>query len=401
MLEAVRYHIFMIARVLNNREGRPTADLFAPIAVGHLRLQNRIFMAPMTRGRARYDGVPISSMVEYYSRRAAAGLILTEAVAVSPMARGWCNAPSIYTNEQVEAWREVTRGVSRSGGRIFAQLWYVGRVSHPDFLDGRTPLAPSAIRPDQELHTPLGKKPCVRPREMDIDDIRQAVQEYATAGRRAIEAGFDGVQIHAANGYLPDQFLRDGSNRRVDAYGGSAKNRARFLCETIEAIADGIGMGRVAVRLSPRNAYNDMQDRDPMTTFATVAEALADFDLAFLEVVEPLPGHFMAADGEPVLPAMRMAFPGVVVVNGGYTRALGDEAIAANSTDAVSFGVPFLSNPDFVERVRTNAPLNAPDFNTFYTPGEPGYLDYPTLEESGGKALGEYRILSLDEAKRH
>jgi N-ethylmaleimide reductase len=376
-------------------------NLFDPLKAGNLHMPNRILMAPMTRGRARMDGVPNTNMIEYYARRADSGLIVTEATAVSPMGRGWCHAPSIYTDEQVRAWRNVTAAVRRRGGRIFAQLWYVGRVSHPDFLDGKTPLSPSAIRPNQESHTPLGKKSCVTPREMTLDDIRLTIQEYASAALRAVEAGFDGVQIHAANGYLPDQFLRDGSNRRSDAYGGSAKHRVRFLYETVDAIAAAIGAHRVAVRLSPRNAYNDMYDSEPLETFVVAAEALADFELAFLEVMEALPGHFMAGEGEPVLPAMRAAFPGVIVVNGGYTKSLAEAAIASGAVDAVAFGIPFLSNPDLVDRFRLDASLNAPDFNTFYTYGEPGYLDYPTLQESGGRPIGEYRTLSLSEAKRH
>lgn len=377
------------------------AGLFDPLRAGDMTLANRILMAPMTRGRASATGVPTRSMIEYYARRADSGLMVSEAVAISPMGRGWCNAPSIYTDEQVAAWRDITAVVKERGGRIVAQLWYVGRVSHPEFLEGRIPLAPSAIQPKQDSHTPTGKKSCVLPREMSIEDIQRTVEEYASAASRAMEAGFDGVQIHAASGYLPDQFLRDGSNRREDAYGGSACNRCRFLHEVVAATSNSVGAKRVSVRLSPRNPYNDMQDSDAPATFEAAARMLAKFDLAFLEVVEALPGHFMAGEGEPVVPVIRAAFPGVLVVNGGYTMALADHVIRTGAVDAVSFGIPFLSNPDLVERFRTDAPLNAPDFETFYTPGEPGYLDYPTLQETSGKAIGEYRTLSLDEAKRH
>jgi N-ethylmaleimide reductase len=236
---------------------------------------------------------------------------------------------------------------------------------------------------------------------MQLDDIRQAINEYSVAAARAIEAGFDGIQIHAASGYLPDQFLRSGSNERQDLYGGSARNRARFLQEIVAATAQTIGEERVSVRLSTGNPYNDMFDSQPAVTFGTAARVLADFRLSYLEVVEPIPGHFMAGTGEPVLPAMRAAFPGIMVVNGGYTRELADRAISSGAVDAVAFGIPFLCNPDAVSRFRDNSPLNAPDPSTFYTPGEPGYLDYPTLQQAGGVAKGDYRVLSLDEAKKH
>ena len=375
--------------------------LFDPLRVGAITLPNRILMAPMTRGRAQADGTPTPPMVEYYARRAEAGLLITEATATSPAGRGWCNAPSLYATPHVAAWRAVTAAVHGRGGRIFAQLWFVGRVSHPDFLEGDTPLAPSAIRPEQAAHTPTGTKPCVTPREMTLDDIRSAVDDYASGARNAIAAGFDGVEVHAANGYLPDQFLRDGSNRRQDAYGGSIAHRVRFLAEVVEAIGGAIGRERVGVRLSPYNAYNDMRDSDPVATFESAARMLSGARIAFLEIMEGLPGHFLHVPGEPILPRVRAAYEGVLVANGGYDGVTAARAIAAGAVDAVAFGIPFLSNPDFVERLRIGAPLNAPDPATFYSAGEPGYLDYPTLAEAGGRAVGDYRELSLDEAKRH
>lgn len=385
----------------SRKKYRRVPGLFDPLKMGSLALPNRMLMAPMTRGRARADGVPNPNMIEYYEQRSDAGLIVTEATCISPMGRGWCNAPSIYTQSQQDTWKLVTAAVKRRGGRIQCQLWHLGRVSHPDFLEGRIPLAPSAIRPNQESHTYQGKKPCVTPQEMSIAEIQSTIHDYALAATRAIAAGFNGVQIHAASGYLPDQFLRSGTNSRSDEYGGTARNRSRFLHDIVAACCRAIGEERISVRMSPRNPYNDMFDSDPIRTFETAAGELARFKLAFVEVVEAIPGHFMAGEGEPVLPAIRAAYPGVVVVNGGYTRALADQAIGSGLVDAVSFGIPFLSNPDAVERLRNNSPLNAPEYSTFYSTGEPGYLDYPTLRETGGAAKGEYRALSLDEAKRH
>jgi N-ethylmaleimide reductase len=295
----------------------------------------------------------------------------------------------------------VTAAVHACGGRIFAQLWFIGRVSHPVFLKGETPWAPSAIRPQQHVHTAAGETlDCVTPQEMSTENIVQAISDFADAARYAVEAGFDGVQIHAANGYLIDQFLRDGTNHRRDRYGGSIKHRLRFLMEVVEACVDAVGGHRVAVRLSPLNAYNDMADSDPAALFTAAASALSALPLSFLEIVEGLPDHFLYAPGGPILPHVREAFDGVLVANAGYQLTTASEALATGAADAVAFGVPFIANPDLVHRLRQGLPLSPADPDTFYTPGEPGYLDYPTYAERPVEG-DAYQDLSLDEARKH
>lgn len=376
-------------------------DLFTPLHIGAMTLPNRIVMAPMTRGRAAVDGVPSPEMADYYAARADSGLLITEGICVSPRALGWNGAPSIYTSAHIAGWRRVTDAVRARAGRIFAQLWFLGRVSHPVFLNGTLPWGPSPIAPRHHVHAPSGERmACVTPAEMTVADIAQAIGDFAQAARNAVEAGFHGIQIHGANGYLPDQFLRDHANHRTDGYGGSARNRARFIVELMEACCAAIGPQRVSIRLSTRNRYNDMDDSDPAETFGTVAELLKGSGLAFLEIMEGLPGHFLHVEADPLLPALKHAFGGPVIANGGYDVGLANEAIAAGHADAVAFGIPFLANPDLVERYRTGAPLNAPDPETFYTPGEPGYLTYPTLADAD-QAVEAYRPLSLSEASRH
>jgi N-ethylmaleimide reductase len=378
----------------------PVDLLFTALRVGKLWLPNRIIMAPMTRGRATPDGVPLPRMATYYAQRASAGLLITEAVIISPQAGGWIQAPKIYTPAHVEAWRHVTDAVKARGGRIFAQLWFVGRVSHPDFIEGRIPFAPSALKANHYVHTPRGKKECVTPQAMTLEDIRGVEREFSEAAQHAIDAGFDGVQIHAASGYLPDQFLRDYTNRRTDRYGGSIGNRLRFLRETVEGCVRAVGADRVAVRLSTRNKYNDIDDSDPVATFAAAAGAMGEYDLAFLDVMEPLPGHFIHVPGEPILPIIRATFKGPLFTNGGYDRDSAERVIAAGEADAVSFGVPYVGNPDLVERMRAGATLNASDPETFYVGEDRGYADYPTMNE-GPSPLGAHRALSLAEASRH
>lgn len=375
--------------------------LFEPITLGSVELANRIVMAPMTRGRADAGAVPTAAMAEYYGLRAAAGLLIGEATYVSSRARGWNGAPGIYTAEQIEGWRGVTNKVHRAGGRIGCQLWFIGRVSHPVFLAGTRPWGPSAIAARHHVHASDGRRlDCVTPHAMTHGEIAAAVADFEQAARNALAAGFDCIQIHAASGYLPDQFLRDGVNRRTDAYGGSPHNRMRFLMEIVEACCGAVGSDRVAVRLSPRNPYNDIGDSDPDGLFPLVAERLSAFSLAFLEVVEGLPGSFMHFKGAPLAGAMKRAFGGPLVVNGGYDAIAADQAISEGVADAVSFGIPFIANPDLVARFLAGVPLNAADAATFYTPGEPGYLDYPSLED--GPVSGEtYRSLSLSEAAKH
>ena len=353
--------------------------LFSPYQLGRLMLPNRMIMAPMTRGRADPDGMPNRLMAQYYSQRATAGLIVTEATPISRKAIGWVGAPGIYTDTHVSGWSGVTESVHRAGGRIFLQLWHMGRVSHPDFLDGELPVAPSSIAAQGETHTPLGKKAYVTPRALSADEIPGLVRDYGAAAGRARDAGFDGVEIHGANGYLIDQFLRDGTNQRTDAYGGSVAKRARFLLEITETVCAAWSPDRVGVRLSPTGVYNDMRDSDPPATFGYAVERLNPFHLAYLHLMEPLPGHPMAGLGERISPHLRRLFKGTLVICGGFNAQLGAAAIRSGETDLVAFGLPFLANPDLVRRFQEGASFNDPDFVTLYTPGPQGYTDYPAL----------------------
>lgn len=355
--------------------------LFTPFAAGDLQLSNRMVMAPLTRGRTGPDRIPNDLMVEYYRQRATAGLIISEATIISEQAAGWVNTPGLYNEEQVQGWKRVTDAVHAAGGKIIVQLWHMGRSSHPDFQPGGAlPVAPSAIalRGDG-IHTPSGKKPYPTPRALETDEIPGIVADYAEATRLAQKAGFDGVEIHGANGYLIDQFLRDGTNHRTDGYGGSVDNRALFLLEVTEAVVGAWQPGRVGVRLSPTGAFGDMSDSDPASTFSHAARELNRFGLSFLHIMEALPGHPMASPGPRVAPLLRQAFRGPVILNGGYDAALGDQAIAEGEGDLVAYGVPFLANPDLVERFRIGAPLNPPDYSTLYSGGAQGYTDYPAL----------------------
>lgn len=353
--------------------------LFEPVSLGALRLPNRLIMAPMTRGRAEADGTPNALMAEYYRQRADAGLIVTEATPVSARAIGWVGAPGMYVDQHVAGWRKVTDAVHAAGGRILLQLWHMGRVSHPDFLGGELPIAPSAVAAKGDTHTPKGKRDYVTPRAMTVEEIAQTVRDYARAAGSAKAAGFDGVEIHGANGYLIDQFLRDGSNRRTDAYGGSAENRTRFLLEVAAAVAAAWSADRVGVRLSPTGIYNDMSDSNPLGTFSLAARKLNALKLAYLHVAEPLPGSMMHVPVPPVAPGLRKEFTGAMILNGGYTAESATAAIRDRAADAIAFGVPFLANPDLVRRFRERAPLNRPDFATLYSPGAKGYTDYPAL----------------------
>jgi N-ethylmaleimide reductase len=355
-------------------------DLFTPIQMGALALPNRIIMAPLTRARAGAERLPNELMKEYYVQRATAGLIVSEATQISEQGAGWDQSPGIHTAEQVKGWRMITDAVHAQGSKIVLQLWHVGRASHPDFQPGGVaPVSASAIRPEGEVHTPLGKKPYVTPRALELEEIPGVVQQYAEATKRSQEAGFDGVEIHGANGYLIDQFLRDGSNQRTDAYGGSIANRARFLLEVTEAVVNAWSGDRVGLRLSPVNPYNDMRDSDPVATFTYATEALNAFNLAYLHIMEGLPGHFLAGEGDPVAPHLRQVYKNALILNGGYDLEKGNAAIAKGAADAIAFGTSFIANPDLVQRFRQNAPLNAPDPTTFYTHDAKGYVDYPAI----------------------
>jgi len=354
-------------------------DLFTPIRVGPLELPNRVFMAPMTRNRAP-DNVPTELMKVYYSQRAEAGLIISEGAQISEQGIGYPATPGIHTDAQVAGWKAITDAVHERGGHMFCQLWHCGRVSHPDFHGGELPVAPSAVRPEGQAFTPGGLKDFVTPRALEPEEIPGIVADYAHGADCARRAGFDGVEIHGANGYLIDQFLRDGSNRRTDAYGGSIENRARFLLEVTEAVCDTLGADRVGVRLSPLQPFNDMRDSNPEATFSHAVKALNRFGLGYLHITEmgsEAPG---AAGPAFDLRRLRPLWEGVYVTNGGYDKARANAAIAAGDADAVAFGVLFLANPDLVTRFRRDAPLNAPDPDTFYGGDEHGYTDYPALE---------------------
>jgi len=354
--------------------------LLDPTALRALRLPNRMVMAPMTRGRAGSERTANALMAEYYAQRAAAGFIVTEATAISPQGYGWLGSPGIYTGGQVAGWTGVTDAVHQSGGRIFLQLWHTGRVSHPDFMDGRIPVGPSAVGAAGHVYTPTGKKPYVVPRAITSDEISATVRDYAQAARYAREAGFDGVEIHAANGYLIDQFIRDGSNQRTDAYGGTVQKRLRFLLEVTEAVAGAWSADRVGVRLSPVNDYNDMQDSNPTETFTQAAEALDRFGLAYLHVVEDLEQGPQTAPQQRVGLHMRAAFKGPLILNGGYDAQTGASALSRGEADLIAYARLFLANPDLVERFRRGAVLNKPDSNTYYSGDAKGYTDYPPLD---------------------
>jgi N-ethylmaleimide reductase len=360
-------------------EDTRTPNLFTPFRLGPYELRNRVVMAPMTRSRAGEGNAPSPLMAEYYGQRAGAGLIVTEGSQVAPEGVGYPSTPGIHTDAQVDGWRAVTDAVHARGGRIFLQLWHVGRVSHPSMQPGGTlPVAPSAIGIEGEkLYTSAGLVPYVTPRALETDEIAGIVEQFAEGARRAYRAGFDGVELHGANGYLIDQFLRDGSNHRTDRYGGTAENRARFLNEVTAAVVDVWGGERVGVRVSPVGPYNGMRDSDPVQTFSVAAHGLNRFGLAYLHVVEPLDVH---TSGGRVTPVLKAVFRGPVIANGGYDAETGNGAIAGRQADLVSFGALFLANPDLPERLRVGAPLNEPDRATFYGGDERGYTDYPVLE---------------------
>ncbi|MDJ1177398.1 alkene reductase [Roseofilum sp. BLCC_M91] len=357
--------------------------LFEPLNLGAIAISNRILMAPLTRGRAGVSRIPNDLMVEYYTQRASAGLIVSEATQISEQAAGWEQSPGIHTAEQVAGWKKVTEAVHQKGGKIVLQLWHTGRASHPDFQPGGgLPVSSSAIAPQGEVRTPKGKKPYVIPHALTLEEIPGVIQEYVLATRNAKEAGFDGVEVHGANGYLIDQFLRDGVNHRTDSYGGSIENRARFLLEVTEAVIQEWSGDRVGVRLSPYNPFNDMKDSDPIASFTYTAAALNAFNLAYLHILEPLPGHFFGVEGvERAAPHMRREFKNSIILNGGYDAHTGAAALRNQEADAIAYGVPFIANPDLVERFQQGAALNEPDQATFYTHDAKGYIDYPTLSQ--------------------
>jgi N-ethylmaleimide reductase len=358
-------------------------DLFTPLQLGANSLKNRIVMAPMTRARANPDRSPNALMAEYYAQRASAGLIIAEATQISEQAAGAIATPGIHTAAHVNGWRLVTEAVHAQGGKIFLQLWHTGRASHPEFQpNGKIPVSASAVKPAGELYTPSGKQPFVTPRALEVAEIPAIIQTYVDATKRAQDAGFDGVEIHAANGYLIDQFLRDGVNQRSDRYGGSIENRLRLMLEVTTAVVEAWSVDRVGIRLSPKNPYLDMRDSDPNPLFTAIAAALNPFNLAYLHVAEGVPGQFLAGKDAPATPLMREVYQGKLIVNGGYDLSQGNDAIQSGGADLVAYGVPFIANPDLPERLKLGAALNTPDPATFYSFGAGGYTDYPLMTAS-------------------
>jgi N-ethylmaleimide reductase len=356
-------------------------DIFSPFRLGPLLLPNRVVMAPMTRNRAGPGNVPGAMNATYYAQRASAGLIVSEATQVSPQGVGYPGTPGIHSAEQVAGWKRVTEAVHAAGGRIFLQLWHVGRISHPSLQpDGAPPVAPSAIAPAGQAMTRDGLKPFVTPRALETAEIAGIVEDYRRGANNAKAAGFDGVELHGANGYLVDQFLRDGANRRADRYGGSAENRVRLLSEVTEAIVGEWGAERVGVRLSPTSPFNDMADGNPAATFAAAVGVLNRFGLAYLHIVEPIAGDPVAAGETPDLRFFRTIWRGALMGNKGYDLPRANAAIGDGTADLISFAALFLANPDLPERFRRGGPFNPPDRKTFYGGAAAGYTDYPPLE---------------------
>jgi N-ethylmaleimide reductase len=355
-------------------------DLFTPCTLGPLHLPNRVVMAPMTRNRAGPGNVPTALNATYYAQRASAGLIVSEATQISPQGVGYPGTPGIHDAAQVHGWKGVTDAVHGGGGRIFLQLWHVGRISHPSLQPGGAlPVAPSAIAPAGQAWTPAGMKPYVVPRAVTATEIAGIVDDFARAARNARAAGFDGVEIHGANGYLIDQFLRDGSNHRGDRYGGSALNRARFLLDVVEAVSGVWDAARTGVRLSPTNPFNDMTDSSPAATFTTALAELARFDLAYLHIVEPGARDPVTRDATPDIRFFRKLWRGTLMANNGYDLARANAVIADGTADLVSFATLFLANPDLPARLARGGPFNLPDRKTFYGGTAAGYTDYPAL----------------------
>jgi 2,4-dienoyl-CoA reductase-like NADH-dependent reductase (Old Yellow Enzyme family) len=350
------------------------ATLFDPLRLGDLDLPNRIVMAPLTRCRASAGRTPNALMRDYYAQRASAGLILTEATSVTPMGVGYPDTPGIWSAAQVEGWREITGAVHAAGGRILLQLWHVGRISHPVYLDGAAPVAPSAIAAQGHVSLLRPYQPYPIPRALDLSEIPGVIEAYRQGAENAKAAGFDGVEIHGANGYLLDQFLQDSTNRRTDAYGGSVENRARLMLEVTDAVIGVWGPGRVGMHLAPRGDAHSMGDSDPRATFGHVARELGRRGVAFICARE-------RQGPDSIGPSLKELFGGPYIANEGFTQETAEAALAAGVADAVAFGQLFIANPDLVARFRRRAPLNAPKPETFYAQGPGGYTDYPALTE--------------------
>ncbi len=349
------------------------AKLLEPVTIGELHLPNRVVLAPLTRSRASEGRVPNDLMREYYVQRASAGLILTEATSVTPQGVGYADTPGIWSDEQVAGWRKITDAVHAAGGRIVSQLWHVGRISDPIFLNGELPVAPSAIAPAGHVSLVRPQRPYVTPRALELDEIPGVIAAYAKGAENAKKAGFDGVQLHGANGYLLDQFLQDGTNKRTDKYGGSIENRARLMLEAVDAAVKVWGPGRVGLHLAPRRDSHDMGDATPAQTFGYVAEQVGKRGIAFIAARE----H---QGSDSLGPSLKKAFGGAYIANEGFTQESAEAILASGNADAVAFGKLFIANPDLPKRFAIGAKLNEWDSNTFYGGGAKGYTDYPALE---------------------
>jgi N-ethylmaleimide reductase len=354
-------------------------NLFSELTIGKKTLKNRIIMAPMTRCRAVENNCANDLMATYYAQRVSAGLIITEASQISPLGVGYPYTPGIYNDAQIEGWKKVTTAVHEKGGLIYLQLWHVGRVSHSSFLNGKRPVAPSAVQIDGEHYTPEGMQPFEIPRALEIQEIKEIVKEYVQAAKNAIKAGFDGVEIHGANGYLIDQFIKDGTNKRTDEYGGSIENRSRFLFEVVSAVCNAIGSERTALRLSPSGTFNSMTDSNPREDFTYICKKLNDHDLAYLHIIDALEADIKHGANVVELQVLRNAYNVVFITNGAYDKARGNEAIEHGLADAVAYGTLYIANPDLPKRFETDAPLATADPHTFYTHNEKGYTDYKTI----------------------
>lgn len=349
--------------------------LFDPLRVGNMELKNRIIMAPMTRSRANDEGIQPPFAAEYYGQRASAGLIITEATNISPMAKGYVRTPGIYTNAQIQSWRPIADSVHARGGKIFLQVFHTGRIALPDFLpDHAEPVAPSAVRAKGQNYTDEGMKEFVTPREITREEIAETVRDFGRAAGNAVAAGFDGVELHSASGYIVQQFLSTNVNLRSDEYGGSIENRARFLFAVLDAMIAAVGSDHVGVKFSPRIAFNDIEETDADEMYPYILEQLNERKLAYV--------HVSDSTGEDWHAKLRPVYQGVYFAGAGFTKESGEALLAEGHADAIVYGTKLLANPDLPERFRRSAPLNQPDLATFYAPGEQGYIDYPTLEET-------------------
>jgi len=366
---------------------QPNDPLFQPLVMGGLTLPNRVLMSPLTRSRSSQPGdIPNDMNTQYYQQRASAGLILSEATQISPQGKGYAFTPGIHSQEQIDGWKKVTAAVHLAGGRIHMQLWHVGRISRPELQpDGELPVAPSAIKPEGAktfISADSGMVDVLEPRALETHEMAGIVEQYRQGALNAKEAGFDGVEVHAANGYLLDQFIKSGSNHRTDEYGGSVENRLRLPLMIIQAVIDVWGKDKVGVRVGPTGSFNAMHDENPNETFSAFAKHLNDLGIAYLEVVEDsFQGNHANGRPEGIIDAIRAAYKGTYIANGAYTAEEARTRISEGRCDLVTFGRPFIANPDLPERFRQNAPLNGWDDSTFYGGDEHGYIDYPTLQE--------------------